>query len=259
MEASLAVDSCLDVVKASVLCNNPSHQQTYQYISDNFDEIVQRDNFKQLSKDKLMSLFTNLNRNTVQEMSLYTAVTDWVKHDQNREAEFSSLFLTLNLKKFPSEFVANTIAQEPLVKNSKECLNAVLLCLANNVGDKIAGYKPSKILCIGGDQSKTVSEVFSVTADSLNTYPDLPCNLSGHCVLKADNLIYCLGGAIDGNWKEKTSNQVYRLNFKAPISSWEEVARMTEKRSDFGAAIYNGCLVVAGGYNDYAQISSTEL
>ena len=45
METSLTVDSCLDVVKASVLYN-PSLQQTYQYISDNFDEIVQEENYK---------------------------------------------------------------------------------------------------------------------------------------------------------------------------------------------------------------------
>ena len=62
----------------------------------------------------------------------------------------------------------------------------------------------SKILCIGGDESKSVSEVFNFSGDSLNTYPDLPCNLSGHRALKVNNLVYCLGGYVDGEWMENT-------------------------------------------------------
>ena len=57
METSLTVDSCLDVMKASVLCNYPFLQQTYQYISDNLMKSVKGDNFQQLSKDEMMTLF----------------------------------------------------------------------------------------------------------------------------------------------------------------------------------------------------------
>ena len=196
MRTSLSIDNCLDVIKASVLYNNPFLQQTYQYISDNFDKIGHAENFKELCKDELSSLFTNIDRNKVQEMSLYAAVINWIKHDQNREVEFSSLFLSLDLQKISSDFVTDTIAQEPLVKHSRECLNAVVFYLVNRMSD--VKTKASKILCMGGDKSKSVSEVYNVYGDLLNTCPDLPCNLSDHCVLKVDNFIYCLGGAVDG-------------------------------------------------------------
>ena len=65
MQTSLTVDSCLDVVKGSVFYNNHFLQQTFQNISDDFDEIVQGDSFKQLSKDELIPLLANLN-NSVQ-------------------------------------------------------------------------------------------------------------------------------------------------------------------------------------------------
>jgi len=126
MEASLTVDSCLDVMKASILYNYPSVQQTYQYISDNFDEIVQGDKFKQLSKDEMTSLHANLNRRTVQETSLYTGIINWVKHEQSREEEFVSFFLSLDFQKLPSEFVASKISEESLVKVNNNCLNAVV-------------------------------------------------------------------------------------------------------------------------------------
>ena len=258
METSLTVDNCLNVLKASVLYNTPSLQKTYQYISDNFDEIVQGDNFKQLSKDELLSLFTNVDRKPVQEMLLYTAVIDWIKYDQKREVEFATLFLNLNLNEFPSKFVASRIAEEPLIKDSKECLNAVVTYYSDKERKVKADSQLSKVLCVGGDESKSVSEVYSACGDSLNSYPDLPCNLSGHCALKVDDFVYCLGGTVDGNYTTSI-NQVYRLNLKAPNSGWEEVASMAKKRFEFGAAVYKGCLVVAGGHNGTSRICSAEL
>ena len=256
METSLTVDNCLDVVKASILYNNPSLQQTYQYISDNFDEIVQGDNFKQLSKDELLSLFTNVDRNKVQEMSMYTVVIDWIKHDQNRVAEFSSLFLTLDLKKFPSEFVANTIAEEPLVKGNIECLNAVVFYYTDRERNLKTNSKATKILCVGGRCTSSVSEVYSVSGDLLNNYSNLPRDkLYDHCALKVDDFVYCLGGKSSGH----LTNKVYRLNMKDPYSEWEEVASMTEKRRAFGAVLYKGYLVVAGGYDGWYYLSTAEL
>ena len=254
METLLTIDSCLDVVKASVLYNNPSLQQTFQYISDNFDEIAQGDSFKQLSKDELLSLFTNIDHNKVQEVSLYLAIVGWIEHDGNREAEFPKLFLTVHLEKFPSKYVANVIAKEPLVKESKECLNAVVSYYANREKD----VKVSNLFCVGGDESKSVSEVHCVSGDLVNTYPDLPCVLSNHCALKVEDLVYCLGGAIDGNYMTST-NKVYRLNLKTPNSGWEKVASMAEKRSYFGAAVWNNNLVVTGGYNGTSELDITEL
>ena len=259
METSLTVDSCLDVVKASVLYNNPALQQTYQYISDHFDEVVQRDNFKQLSKDELVSLFTNVDRNTVQEMSLYTAVIDWIKHDQNRKAELLSLFVTLDLEKCPFEFVADIIVEEPLVNTNNDCLNAVVSYLVNRMRKIKMKSRAWKILSVGGNKSKSVLEVFNVSHELLNIYPDLPCYLSDYCVLKVHDFIYCQGGAVDGRYG-KSTNKVYRLNLKAPNSEWKEVASMAEKRCNFGAAVYKGCLVVAGGYNhEESRISTAEL
>ena len=105
MEKSLTVESCLDVVKAMILYNNPSLQLTYQFISDNFDEIVQGDNFEHLSKAEVLPLFTNLDRNTAQETLLYKASVKWINFDENRDMDFSLLFSTLDLENFSSEFL----------------------------------------------------------------------------------------------------------------------------------------------------------
>jgi len=227
-------------------------------MSDNFDEIVQGDRFKQLSKDELTSLHANLSRNVVQERSLYTAIINWIKYDQNRKNEFSSLFLILDLKKLSHDFIAGTVVKEPLVKMNNDCLNAVVSYLVRNTcctnEEKIA----SKILCIGGKGSKSVAEVYNLSGESINKhYPDLPDALSYHCTLKVDNTIYCIGGAIEGDYEESTN--IYRLNLKDAKLRWQKVASLAEKRSYFGAAVFKGCLVAAGGHNGKSKLKTIEV
>jgi len=259
METSLTVDSCLDVIKALILYNYPSIQQTYQFINDNFDEIMRGDKFKQLSKDELMSLNANLDRSIVQERSLYTAIINWIKYDQSRQNEFVSLFLTLDLQNVPSKFVASTIAKEPLVKLNNDCINAVVSYFADRTLNIREATTASKILCIGGEKTKSVSEIYNISDKSWNNYPDLPYILSYCRVFKLKDFIYCVGGKEDGFFPVNPTNKVYRLNLKDLNSGWQEVASMAEKRSKFGAAESNGCLVVAGGYNGNSKLSTTEL
>ena len=99
------------------------------------------------------------------------------------------------------------------------------------------------------------SEIFSVSGKMLKNYPDLSHKLLDHCVIKLDDFVYCIGGTEE----RYVTNHVHRLNLKNTNSEWEEVASMAEKRSYFGAAVYKGCLVVAGGYDRKSLTSTAEL
>ena len=250
MVSSLTVDSCLNVVKAAVLYNNPSSlQQTYQFISERFAKIVATENFKDLSKSDLMSLFSSIDRGSVETTALYSGMMNWVKHDRNRESEFSSLFLTLELGKLSGEFMINTVINEPLIKSNVDCLNAVVSYMAVRIEKTEEEKKASKILCVGGEKIKSVLEVYNVLGKPLTTYPDLPHALAFHCLLKFQNFIFCVGGTINGDC-DSTLNNVYRLNFKKSTLHWEQIASKNERRCDFGACVINGSMIVAGGYSN---------
>ena len=263
LETSLTVDNCFDVVKASVLYSSTSSlKQTYQFISDNFDELFRADNFKVLSKHDLFCILLNVNRQKVQEISLYTAIVTWVKHHQTREAEFPSLFQILDLSKMSVDFVLDTVTQEPLVKSNIACLKVVFSYLSANIRhSQNHQNKATKILCLGGRWNNSCLEVYNLLDESLNRYSDLPCETFGHCALSLDNFVYCLGGESAEEFMHTSTAKVYRLNIKAANSQWEEVASMSEERCAFGAAMWNGKLVVTGGYkyNDQTRMSSTEL
>ena len=244
LEALLTVDNCIDTMKASVLYNNPSpHSRIYQFISENFDETVKTENFKDLSKQDLMQIMENLDRNKVQESSLYSAIISWVQNQQNRSAAFSSLFLLLDLEKLSSNFMLDTIAEEPLVQASNSCLNAVLSCLKTK-NAKQQQSKASKILCVGRTKNKTLIEIHNGVVKSQSRYPYLPRDFSKiQCTLKLDDYIYCIVEC-----KDLFKFKAYRLNLKEANSNWEEFSCIGEAREYFGAAVWNGKLVVTGGY-----------
>ena len=145
-------------------------------------------------------LISSLDRNKVEEMSIYKAILNWVKHDDNRKSDFPELFAKINLHKLPSEFVAKEVAKENLVKNDLNCSNTVMLYFASkascfeiktdsggnrstsNTNDAKANH--SKIIRIGGTRSKSVAEVYNVTGKPLVVYPDLPTMISNHCSVK---------------------------------------------------------------------------
>ena len=268
LESVLTIDNCLDVIKAFLLCNNSSPlQQTYQFISENFDEIAQRDSFTDISKLDLASLLTNVDRNAVQETSLYTAIINWVKHDETRKTEFSSLFLKLDFQRLSLDFVLNTIANEELVKNNIDCLNAAFSYFTSTTKQANQQNKLSKILCLGGSHNNDVIEVYHCSRTSQSFYSSLPLVVSRHRALKLDNCLYCIGGIeIRKNrgrflnailklnespyLRKFSTKEVYRLNLKRAYLPWEKIASMNENRCDFGAATWNGNLVVTGGLVD---------
>ena len=257
LESLLTIHNCLDIVKASIFYNDPSSplQRTYRLISDNFDEIAQGNKFKELFGQELVFLLANINRPSVPETSVYTAIINWVKHDPSREAEFPSLFLSLDLRKLSTEFVQHKIGEEPLVKNSKSCRDAVVSYFT------YLWQQPSQILCSGGNFNKNTGLLlmYSSLDKWQNHYPKLPNTLSNHRMLKLDDYIYCIGGTTGWDFRSP-SNKVYQLLSKVGDSEWEEIAPMNELRSNFGAATWNGNLVVSGGCScSYRHTTSVEL
>ena len=235
---------------------NRDLQELYDFIDDNFDQIAKNKTVVNLTKDELSSLIAKLDPNKIHGPFLFKAVLDWSNHDVNRLPEFSSLFLTLDLHQFPLEFVEDVIATEDMVKNCELCLNALVAYFVSKAKERRKKKFDSKIICVGGLDNKAVSEVYCEEENS-DFYPNLPFNLSRHCALRHNNFVYCIGGAIDCNPLNIT-NKVFRMNLKTNPLEWHEMAPMIEKRCDFGAAVYEGCIVAAGGCNGDSRSNTVE-
>jgi len=252
LEKILTIETWSKIMEISTFYNsNSTLRKTYQYISKNFEEISQGNNVKQMTKDRLETLIAKLDRNIVEETTLYKAILNWTQADNSRTPEFVSFFSNFNLYNFPYKFVENEIAKEPLVLSNRNCNSAVAVYL------KTQATHHSKILLIGGSDSKSVKEVYTLSKSSVTTYPDLLCNLSRHCSLKVDNFVYCLGGSVDGPLNP--TNKVYRMDLNEMNLQWIEITPMKVERCDFAATVFDRNIIVAGGWKNDSSLDSVEL
>ena len=143
-------------------------------------------------------------------------------------------------------------------KNSKSEIVCELAETSKAHANVEMGQSKTRILCVGGKGSKSVTEIYNLSGNSKKKYPDLLSSLSYHCALKLHDVLYCVGGSVDNDWTKPT-NRVYRLDLKATDLKWEQVSSMIERRSIFGAAIFLNKLVVSGGCYDGNTISAVDL
>ena len=244
LEDNLSISNCFKLINLSIQENCPFLlESTYKFISRNFDQITQTGTFKHLSKSCLVSLISDLDSSVVKQSSVYNAILSWTQEDESRKKDFTELFLLIKFRLLSVQFLREVVSNEPLVKGSNECLNALTAGIIAKF--KMDYLKVYKIVCVNGSGEHTMFEVYNSAGNISKVYPSVPNRPRNHCLLKLDNFVYCIGGWSTEGSKGKT-NKVYRLNLSEPNLKWREMASISQNTSSFGAAVYNGCLVVHG-------------
>ena len=119
----ITVQNSLYILKTIILYGNTDQRnQIQQYISTNFDEVLQTDDFKQLSNEELISCLSILDRSQVEEFLIFQAIVAWTKHDEEaRKTCFPGLFTMVQIEKVSLDYFANFIFKEELVIDIIEC------------------------------------------------------------------------------------------------------------------------------------------
>ena len=247
LSSTLSVGTCFKVLKtADLYRNNYLKNQVFEFISENFAQILSNQDYKFQPKKYLLKIFVSLNSECVEEHLVYDAIIGWVKHEENRKDDFTELFQYLYLNKFSSSFLAETIATETLVIENHSCLKSVTKTLAVKLQERVS-HHPSRILSIGGDE--TQNKVFAVYDDDGTVYPALPKNVSYQCSVKIDDFVYCIG-VIGDDFEVSSADKVWKMKLHETNMKWLEVASMTTECCDFRAAVYKNGIAVTGGYDE---------
>ena len=261
LKAHISSDSWYAVLSAAKLYRCDQLQKyTYQFITDHFDKITKSDDFKTVAKEDLTSLISSLreNKKAVNESKL---VIDWTKQDEEkRKVVFADLFEMIDLDKVPLELL-ECLFEESLVKDNPVCGNAITVALFSmlKTNQQTSKENISLTICsVGGSQGiKKVLEILNLSKRDEQKYPDFPYAIIGHCTVKLNGIIYCIGGCEPRN-TSNVYNEVYQINLNETNLEWKEIVPLSEKRFWMGAAIFKGCLVVAGGSNGQCILSSVE-
>ena len=242
LESIMTIDNCIEIVKTSTMYHNASDlKTTYDFISENFDELAQTDAIKSLSKDALMMLIGKIDFSKFQHSSIYKAIINWTQHEESRKVDFIQLFFELDLQQLSLQFL-KVIAKEPLVKSNSNCLNAIIKTTFAKLEPEDS-RNLSKILCVNGRDQKSVFEVYGITGDINRIYPQVPNKPLAHRLLRMNDFVYCIGGF---SQKSGITSKIYQLNFTEANMQWKKLASMKIGRCNFGAAVFRGGLVVNG-------------
>ena len=262
LESNITIDNWLYVLRAVVMYGGDDNKDgVYRYISMNFREIAQGDDFKALSFDYLKNCMSNLNRTKLLEALVFEALMNWIKYDiEARKNLLVDLIQLIKLDQLSCEFIEDVL-KEDLIKESFEChrfLLAGLLQVNKAQRNELHG---SKLISIGGrDSSSKVVEVYNLHGQASREYSNTPVKVWGHALLKGNGHIYCIGGSDDGNGVGHFNihNNVWLTNVQGRTMTWKRASQMKERRYLMGATEHDNKLFVAGGNNRSTILKSVE-
>ena len=255
----ISLDNWYDVLTAATMYRSKQLQkQVNKFISNHFYEVVQTLDFTTFSKNDLISFVFNLNRSQVNESSIYQAMINWIKHnEQERKKEFPDLFQLIDLNRL-SFYALQNISSETLIHENVTYAKSVLLLLSKLMTEIKMKQNESKIIITGGiENSKKVIEIFNCNCIEPKKYPDLPYDVIGHCLLKLNGVVFCIGGKSLAD-EPKLYNTVCQMKLSDTNLKWSDVVPMNGKRALFGSAVFRDHLVVAGGGSGKNCLASIE-
>ncbi|XP_077969051.1 uncharacterized protein LOC120344631 [Styela clava] len=146
LETNLEIDNCF-ILKNLSETNQIPEQTTVKdsinrYLETNFEQIIKKNEFRDISKDDIIRLFKSSGTKYSSEAVKYEAMMKWVKHDvKNRRKLFQGLFNLIKLKDLSLKFLKEIVRPEPLVKKSDKCYDSLMDELFSRASSK-AEEKP---------------------------------------------------------------------------------------------------------------------
>ncbi|XP_077302426.1 kelch-like protein 12 [Arctopsyche grandis] len=234
-------------------------EKTKAYIAKNYLEIIQEDEFLNMSCERLSELLQSNDLNVVREEQAFQGLKIWMQNNyESRKRHVDTLLKYIRLPLLPAKFILNEV--RPLCYDSFSSCEMLLdtfeyhhspekrprLSLNSNP------RKCSKqnILIIGG-QNDTISgkiEIYDAYTDKWSTYYNLNYETSQFEAVVLNNKLITMGGIIG----RKSTNKVSCLDLVTKERT--ELQAMQEEKSLFRATVIDDQVFVIGGLNSRNEL-----
>ncbi|XP_065659628.1 kelch-like protein diablo isoform X3 [Hydra vulgaris] len=269
LEQQLDTMNCINIRNFATLYNCISFTSKIDiFMENNFKDVINSDEFKNLPFSVLKSLISSHKLNVVLEQDVYNAVIKWVKFDLNqRRNQFFALLNEVKLPLLSKKFIMQHIINEELIKSEMSCRDLLDEAKNYHLYPKMRAIFRSKrtiprystvglLFAIGGketgEQITNKVECFSMFDNSWKSLTSLWSHRQqlGVCVLKSK--IYAIAGSDGDN----------RLNsvevFDWSTNSWNSSTPLQTCRSGVGVGALRGSIYALGGYDGHHCLSSVE-
>ncbi|XP_077295644.1 kelch-like protein 1 isoform X2 [Arctopsyche grandis] len=240
-------------------------ERTNVYIAENYAELIQEDEYLNMSCERLGELLQSDYLNVAREEQAFQGLKIWVqKNYEYRKKHLDTLLKYIRLPLLPLQFILNEV--KPLCYDSLTCCQMLLDTIEyHHNPEKIPRFpslnsKPRKcqqtVLVVGGYEDKSTLgkiEIYDAKNDIWSTYHNLNNKTTSFEAVVLKNKLITLGGVID----DKTTNKA--SCFDLATKETRELKAMQEERLDFAATVIDDQVFVIGGKNNkYKVLNSVE-
>ncbi|XP_077302432.1 kelch-like protein 1 isoform X1 [Arctopsyche grandis] len=244
-------------------------EQTKAYIAKNYLEIIQENEFLNMSCERLGELLQSDDLNVEREEQAFQGLKIWLqKNYESRKKHVDTLLKYIRLPLLPVKFLNfQFILDEvrPLCSNSFTCCDMFLNTFDyhHNLEKRprflSLNCKPRKcskqtILIVGGQNDAIAGkiEVYDVDNDKWSNYYNLYNETAHFGAVVLNNKLITMGGVVD----EKITNKVSCFDFVTKETT--ELQAMQTGRSSFSATVIDDQIFVIGGRCDTGVLNSVE-
>ncbi|XP_076813579.1 kelch-like protein 12 isoform X2 [Clavelina lepadiformis] len=218
-------------------------------LKENFEAVSLHLDFCQLSVTELKNLLSSDDIRVEYESNIFVALVRWVNYDpEKRSKYFTNLFKCIRLQLIPTEYLAEKVRKEPLVRACLECRDLVEDAFLFQVNPNrfktqnlregqiiFADVKSNFVLCFGGAKMSVCNvcdgkwEVLSIPGQSdFSASSPVVCGRA---------TVFC------GGPQSSPSNRVSRFNGRM----FESFVPMKTPRANAATVCLRGDILVFGG------------
>ena len=211
----------------------------YKYINKNLKAITESDSLKHASYSELFECVSQLKREfNVCDNILFQLITTWMKHLKASGKDSLKLFLLLDITRLSSNFLKDLIFKRLIPENSE------LYKLVYARWKSLSKTGTAILTTYHLNNKTNVNVVYNIDEEKNTNYPNMAASLYERHLLKLNQVLYCIGST---ETESSPSSRNFKMDINDDDRKWEEIDKLNQTRFDFGAAVFDGSLVVGGG------------
>lgn len=243
---------------------------TDTYIEQHFPEIVQYDEFLNLTHEQVLNLIKSDRLCVPSEEKVFECVITWIEFNANeRRQHLASLMENVRLPLLTQDYLVQRVEREPLFKEDLLCKDYYIEALKYHLlkGEQKLAFKtprtvprapvglPKVLLVIGGQAPKAIRSVecYDLREERWFQAAEMPSRRCRAGLAVLGDKVYAVGG-FNGSLRVKTVDV-----YSPSRDQWTTCTNMEARRSTLGVAVLNGCIYAVGGFDGSTGLSSAEM
>lgn len=236
------------------------------YIEQHFNEVIQFDEFLNLTHEQVINLISNDRISVPNEERVYECVIAWLRYDVPIREPYTSLLMEhVRLPFLSKEYITQRVDKEFLLEGNIVCKNLIIEALtyhllptetksARTVPRKPVGM-PKILLVIGGQAPKAIRSVewYDLREEKWYQAAEMPSRRCRSGLSVLGDKVYAVGG-FNGSLRVRTVDV-----YDPATDQWANCSNMEARRSTLGVAVVNGCIYAVGGFDGTTGLSSAEV